>query len=207
MKEVSLKFSMSTLALSFINNTPGSRRARSKTVGTGWPTAAPNLSRLGLRHRWPRSLSVSQTDAFLLGRRGWRAVSVLPFLGRCAISACTSPPWPVEKSCHSLASLWHSYWLDHDPLRSAPLIILSQISFHGKINIHIIAMSMCAILLKNAFEGPTQSGVTLGIILDYLECDCETSKRHSCRRASFIKGKLHYAPTTMSCFQHSTSIN
>ncbi len=129
-----------------------------------------------------------------------------PFWG-----AALSLPAPVRrgllKSCHSLASLWHSYWLDHDPLRSAPLIILSQISFHGKINIHIIAMSMCAILLKNAFEGPTQSGVTLGIILDYLECDCETSKRHSCRRASFIKGKLHYAPTTMSCFQHSTSIN
>lgn len=123
---------MSTLALSFINNTPGSRRPRAKRWERADPRATPNLSRFGPRHRRPRSLSVSQTDAFLLGRRGWRAVSVLPFLGRCAISACTSPPWPVEKSCHSLASLWHSYWLDPDPLRSAPLIILSQISFHGK---------------------------------------------------------------------------
>lgn len=162
---------------------------------------APNLSRFGPRHRRPHSLSVSQTDAFLLGRRGWRAVSVLAFLGCCAISVWTSPPWPVEKSCHSLASLWHSYWLDPDPLRSTPLIILSQISLHGKMNIYIIAVSMCGILLKYTFEGPTQSCVTLGIILDYLECDGETSKRHSCRRALFIfiqEGKLHNAPTTMS---------
>lgn len=197
---------MSTLALSFINNTLGSRRPRAKWWERADPHATPNLSRFGPRHRQPRSLSFSQTDAFLLGRRGWRAVNVLPFLGLCAISACTSPLWPVEKSCHSLASLWHSYWLDPDPLRNAPLIILSQISFHGKTNIHIIAVSMCAILLKYAFEGPTQSCATLGIILDYLECDCETSKRHSCRRGSFIKGKLHNAPTTTSCFQHSSTI-
>lgn len=131
---------------------------------------------------------------------------MLPFLERSAIFACTSPPWPVEKSCHSLASLRHSYWLDPDPLRSTPLIILSQISFHSKTNIHIIAVSMCDILLKYAFEDPTQSPVTLRITLDYLECDCETSKRHSCRRASFIKVKLHNAPTTTSCFQHSTTI-
>lgn len=65
---------------------------------------------------------------------------------------------------------------------------------------------MRAILLRPRIRTPSRSRMTLGITLDGLECDCETSKSHSCGRGFFIRGKLHNALTTTSRFQHNKTM-